>query len=99
MNREGIAEKMQQFHNEHNGGKIPVYEGVVVLDSTLTTDGQDVEVITIVFVNDNKVDDIKHLTLEAGLKLIEAVDNLFDLDEEDEDDDDGDSDEFDNDDE
>lgn len=88
MNREGIAEKLQQFHNEHNGGRIPVYDGVVVMDNTLTTSGQDVEVVTIVFVKDNSVDDVKHLTLEAAVRLIEAVDNLFDMDDEDEDEDD-----------
>ena len=85
MNREGIAERIQQFHNDHNGGKIPVYDGVVVMDNTLTTNGQDVEVITIVYVKDNSIDDIKHMTLEAAIRLIEASDNLFD-DEEDDDD-------------
>ena len=85
MNREGIAERVQQFHNEHNGGKIPVYDGVVVMDNTLTTSGQDVEVITLVYVKDNSIDDIKHMTLEAAIRLIEAIDNLFDDEEEDDD--------------
>ena len=86
MDQRHIEKKILEYHEKFDGGKIPVYENVVLIGETIVSlDGDDRDCVAVVVHDGDKLEYVFHLSLQAAVKLLSGLHEI--LGEEDDDDD------------
>lgn len=86
VDKDLIDRKIREYHETHDGGKIPVYTNVVIIAETLAClTSEDMDCVAIILHDGNELEKVFHLTADAALKLAVGIDELFDAEEEAED--------------
>lgn len=84
MDKNELESKIKNYHDEHTGGKIHIYNNVVVLGEIITSlVGEDRDCVAMVLHDGDKLDHIIHLSVEAAIKLVLSLSQILELDNED----------------
>lgn len=86
MDQRHIEKKILEYHEKFDGGKIPVYENVVLIGETIVSlDGDDRDCLAIVVHDGDKLEYVFHLSLQAAVKLFSGLHEILGEEYDDED--------------
>lgn len=83
MEKRQIEKKLLDYHTQFDDGQIPVYNNVVILGETIVSlDGDDRDCVAIILHDENKLEGVFHLSLEAAVKLAAGIGKMLEEDDE-----------------
>lgn len=83
MDERHIEKKLLEYHDKFDGGKIPVYDNVVLIGETIVSlEGDDRDCVAIIVHNGDKLEYVLHLSLEASVKLLSGLHKILGDDED-----------------